>query len=328
VRSTHTVAPPLAASADGAWRQQPERGSGLLLRWMAFVSLRAGRPFGRIILRLIASYYFLFAPRARRFMRRYLRRALGREPRAGDRFRHILSFATSIHDRVYLLAGRSELFEVTVHGEPQMRAVLARGCGAVLLGAHVGSFEIVRIVGALRAGVNVTMAMYPDNARKLNAMLQAIAAPNPPEFIAVGQLDSMLRTRERLDQGALIGMLADRRLDEDEASMPVIFLGATARFPLGPMRIAAALRAPVVFICGLYQGGNRYHLVFEPLADFSAIDRSERAAAIDSAVRRYVELLERCCRSDPYNWYNFYDFWEEGEHPSALNTAAGSNRSA
>jgi predicted LPLAT superfamily acyltransferase len=294
---------------------------------MAFVSLRLGRRFGRVILYLIAGYYFLFAPRARRCMRRYLRRALGREPRALDRFRLIFSFATSVHDRVYLLAGRSELFQVTVCGEPAMRAVVARARGAVLLGAHVGSFEIVRIVGALRAGVSVTMAMYPHNARKINAMLQAIAPVHAPEFIAVGQLDSMLRLRERLDQGALIGMLADRRFDEDEASIRLPFLGAEVRFPLGPMRIAAALAAPVVFLCGLYQGANRYHVVFEPLADFSAVTRSERAAAIEAAVRRYVELLERCCRADPYNWYNFYDFWEE-DRPSAPAAHAPSGRPA
>jgi predicted LPLAT superfamily acyltransferase len=318
-----------AAAADNAWRRQPERGSRLLLFWMAFLSLRLGRRFGRLMLHVIAGYYFLFAPRARRWMRRYLRRALGREPRARDRFRHVLSFATSIHDRVYLLADRSALFQVTISGEAQMRAVLARGHGAVLLGAHVGNFEIVRITGALRAGVTVTMAMYPGNARKLNAMLRALApGSNPPEFIEVGQLDSMLRIRERLDQGALIGMLADRRFDSDEASIPVTFLGTAARFPLGPMRIAAALAAPVVFICGLYQGGNRYHVVFEPLADFATIARSERAAAIEAAVRRYVELLEQCCRSDPYNWYNFYDFWEEGDPKSAALIEPGVNRPA
>lgn len=327
MRRTH-IAASAAPRSDAAWRRQPERGSALLLRWMAFVSLRLGRRFGRVILYAIVGYYFLFAPRARRWMRRYLRRALGREPRARDRFRHLLSFATSIHDRVYMLAGRSELFRVTVSGEPHMRALLARGRGVILLGAHVGNFEIVRIVGALRAGVTVTMAMYPDNARKLNAMLRAIAPVGAPEIVAVGQLESMLRIRERLDQGGLIGMLAERRFEADQASIPISFLGATARFPLGAMRIAAALAAPVVFICGLYRGGNRYHVVFEPLADFWAVGRGERAAAAEAAVRRYAELLEHCCRSDPYNWYNFYDFWEEGDPKAIAAGESGLNRSA
>lgn len=321
--------PPSAPSGtDAAWRHQPERGSPLLLSWMASVSLRLGRRLARFILYPVAGYYFVFAPRARRCMRRYLRRALGREPRARERFRQLFSFATSIHDRIYLLAGRSDLFQVTVAGEAQIRAAVARGGGVVLLGAHVGSFEIVRSVGALRAGVSVTMAMYPDNARKLNAMLAAIDPPDPPECIAVGQLDSMLRIRARLEQGALIGMLADRRFDEHEPSISLPFLGAPARFPLSPMRIAAALGAPVVFICGLYRGGNRYHVLFETLADFSTLARSERAATIEAGVRRYVELLEQCCRADPYNWYNFYDFWDEASHAPAGATEPAAKHSA
>ena len=66
------------------WRRRPERGSSILLRVMAWLSLRCGRGLGHPILHLIASYYFLFAPRARRHMRTYLRRALGREPGAAD----------------------------------------------------------------------------------------------------------------------------------------------------------------------------------------------------------------------------------------------------
>jgi predicted LPLAT superfamily acyltransferase len=311
---------PATRGEQANWWRRPERGSRLLLSWMAFVSLRLGRPLGRVILYGIAAYYFLFAPSVRRHMRGYLRRALGREPRARDRFRLILGFATSIHDRLYLLAGRYELFEVTVTGEDRILELLARPGGALLLGAHLGNFELVRIAGERRAGLTVTMAMYADNARKVNAILAAVAPANPPEFITVGHIDSMLRIRERLDAGALIGMLADRRLG-DEPSLPVTFLGATAHFPISPMRVAAMLATRAVFMCGLYRGGNRYHVIFEPVADFSHTPRAERQAAIEAAVRRYAAVLERCCRTDPYNWYNFFDFWEEGRSEQTPSTA-------
>jgi predicted LPLAT superfamily acyltransferase len=301
--------PPEVAPAASDWRHRRERGSQLLLLAMAFVSLRLGRRVSRSVLYLIAGYYFLFAPSARRPMQDYLRRALGRAPRARDRFRLIMSFATTSHDRLYLLAGRYQLFEVTVAGEDLIRAALARPGGAFLMGAHLGNFEVIRVVGQLRAGVNVTMAMYADNAHKANAMFAAVAAANPPEFIEVGHLDSMLRIQERLSRGALIGMLSDRRFGA-EPSMPVTFLGGSARFPINPMRVAAMLRARVMFICGLYRGGNRYHVVFEPVADFSSTTAAERQSAIEAAVRRYVALLEGCCRTDPYNWYNFFDFWD------------------
>jgi predicted LPLAT superfamily acyltransferase len=105
--------------------------------------------------------------------------------------------------------------------------------------------------------------------------------------------------------------LADRTFD-DAAAESVAFLGQPALFPSGPMRVAAALRCPVIFMAGLYRGGNRYHVVFQPLADFSQLTRDARQAAVRGAIERYVALLEEACRRDPYNWFNFYDFWHHG----------------
>jgi predicted LPLAT superfamily acyltransferase len=50
-------------------------------------------------------------------------------------------------------------------------------------------------------------------------------------------------------------------------------------------------------------------VVFEPLAEFSATPPGQRQAAIEAAIARYAALLEHYCRSDPYNWFNFFDFW-------------------
>ena len=302
---------PLAAHGQGAvaeWRRRPERGSTTMLRIMAWLSMRLGRARGRLFLYLIGGYFFLFAPKARRTMRDYLRRALGREPDAADRFRHIMAFATAIHDRVYLLAERFDLFDVSIQGEALMQQVIARGEGAILMGAHMGSFELLRWVGKEHAGPELVMTMYEDNALKMNSVLAALVPRHPPEIIALGRIDAMLRIRARLEQRALVGMLADRGL-ADENVLPVSFLGATAYFPTGPMRAAAMLKRRVVFMLGLYRGGNRYHVVFEPLADFSATPQEQRTAAIAAAITRYAGLLEQYCRSDPYNWFNFFDFW-------------------
>jgi predicted LPLAT superfamily acyltransferase len=297
-----------AAIEPAAWRRRPERGSELLLRAMARLSLRWGRAPLRPLVHLIAAYYFLFAPRARGAMRAYLRRALGRRPGARDRYRLILAFATTIQDRLFLLAGRREQFQISLEGEGLIRAAIRSGAGALLFGAHMGSFEILRSLADIEPGLEVAMAMYEDNARKLNAALAAAEARDPPRIIALGQVDAMLRLRESLDRGALVGVLADRTLT-DGASLPVEFLGATARLPLGPFRAAALLRRKVLFMLGLYRGGAHYHIVFAPLADFTTIEAAERPAAIEAALRHYALLLERHCRADPYNWFNFFDFW-------------------
>ena len=137
--------------------------------------------------------------------------------------------------------------------------------------------------------------------------MQALA-PARQDVISLGQLDTMLAIAQRIEDGAWVGMLADRTL-ADEPLQSVQFLGRTAHLPTGPMRAAALLRCPVIFMLGLYRGANRYHVVFEPLADFTDLAGAAREAQIEQAVARYAALLERYCRSDPYNWFNFFDFW-------------------
>jgi predicted LPLAT superfamily acyltransferase len=293
------------------WVTHRERGSMTLLRIMTFLSLRLGRQGSRPFLHLIAAYFFTFAPTARRHDRAYLRKALGREPTAADRYRHVLSFATTIHDRVYLLRNQFDLFDITIAGEAMVQEAEETGRGAFLMGSHVGSFEMIRAIGRQRPGMRVAMAMYEDNARQINAMLEAINPNAATEVIALGRLDAMLKIQDYLDQGRFVGVLGDRTLG-NEASMRVDFLGQPARFPVGAMRAAAIMRRRVIFMIGLYRGRNRYHVAFERLADFSAVDPRQREAAVQQAITRYAALLEKYVRGDPYNWFNFFDFWRGG----------------
>jgi predicted LPLAT superfamily acyltransferase len=298
-------------TTGASWTQKPERSNLAILRFMVWLSLRLGRRASRIVLYGIAAYFLVFAPAARRASRAYLARALGRRPKVADGFRHVLSFATTIHDRVYLLNERFDLFDIEIVGEDLIRAAGVSGQGVLLMGAHHGSFEAMRALGRQRNDPVITVLMYEENARMVNATLAAINPLATQDIIPLGRMDSMLQAQEKLAAGHVVGMLADRGLGDDP-KRAVDFLGAPAPFPIGPFRVAAMLRRPVLFMVGLYLGGNRYRINFEPLADFSTVGRDQRDAAITEAQRRYVEQLERYCREAPYNWFNFYDFWQDG----------------
>lgn len=281
----------------------------LMLRLMTWISLRLGRRAGRVVLHLIASYFLLFAPASRHASSNYLRRALGRPPRWRDLYRHFFTFAATIHDRIYLVNRRFELFDFEVHGEDTLRRLLAGGKGLFLMGAHLGSFEAIRALGRKDTDLRVAMVMHEDNAQKINAMLAAINPEAVQDIIGLGHIDSMLKVRERLDEGCVVGMLADRTPGNDTL-VPVQILGARANLPSGPFRMAALLRRPVVFMTGLYLGGNRYAIHFDALADFSTVLRGGRDAALEAAITRYAALLDQYCRQAPYNWFNFFDFWQ------------------
>ncbi len=306
-RPTRVTAETAAVPAD--WARTAERGSQTLLRLMTWLSLRLGRAATRQILHGIALYFLLFAPRARFHARHYLSRVLGRTAGVADVYRQILTFATTVHDRVFFLNGRYDAFEVAIEGEALVRAANARGEGAFLMGAHLGSFEVIRSVGHQQVGLEVAMAMYPDNARKITAILGAINPALNADIVELGHVSAMLEIRSRLEAGSFVGMLGDRSPGGEE-SEPVMFLGSPAEFPTGPMRVAAMLRRPVFFIAGLYVGRNRYRVVFEPVADFTNVAPAARPAAVRAAVHAYAAIVERYCREAPYNWYNYFDFWK------------------
>ena len=154
--------------------------------------------------------------------------------------------------------------------------------------------------------------MYEENARKLNAVLDAIKPDLAPQVIALGKVDSMLKVEQALARGDFVGMLGDRTISPAKARSRARFSATPAQFPLGPIRLAAMLERPIVLMFGLYRGGNRYDIHFEKLGESGRTSGAPRNAHLEQAVQRYVARLEHYCRSAPYNWFNFYDFW----HPS------------
>jgi predicted LPLAT superfamily acyltransferase len=294
-----------------AWAARGERGAMAAIRLIVWIALHLGRSTTRLLLYPICLYFFAFSRASRSASGDYLRRALGRAPRLGERFKHYHCFAACLLDRVYLLNNQLDLFEVHAEDEDIAKTEIARNEGCFLFGAHLGSFEILRALGHRQPGLKLSLLMYEKNARKINSVLNAINPDSALEVIALGQSGSMLAVAQRLDQGHVIGVLADRGLSlEDEEHLCVDFLGKPARFPVGPFRLASILQRRVVLMVGLYRGGWRYEVYFERLADFTDLPREAREEAVAQAIRHYVGRLEHYARLAPYNWFNFYDFWQ------------------
>jgi predicted LPLAT superfamily acyltransferase len=288
------------------WLEQRERGSVIGIRLIVGLALWVGRPTARLVLYPICLYFLLFSAKPRAGSRKYLALVLKRPPSLADLFRHYFTFAAVVLDRFFLLKDRHELFETRIHGEEELLQTISLGQGCLLLGAHLGSFEILRARGANQ--VDVGLMMYEDNARMVNSVAKAINPALVDSVIPLGRVDSLFKVQERMNRTSCVGMLGDRTLSE-EGQIRVEFLGEAAFFPPAPFRIALALKRPVVLMLGLYRGGNRYELYFEKLFEPADVGRGKRAAVIEDAVRLYAQRLEHYCRRAPYNWFNFYDFW-------------------
>jgi predicted LPLAT superfamily acyltransferase len=305
-----------ASQNTSDWTARPERSNLLALRTIAWIATRLGRSVARLVLHPIALYYLLFAPTARVASQRYLDRALGRRASWRDLYRHVHAFASVALDRIWFAAGRMDLFDMPISGGAVMEQALAEGRGVYLLGAHIGSFEALHAVGLSHPGLPVAMVMYPQNARMIHTVLQALAPDFDVSIIPIGQRGSALAIRDFLDKGGLTGLMGDRYIPSEgvqENSITLPFLGRETRFTDGPVRLAMMLKRRVVFMVGLYRGGRRYEVRFEELADFRVppADPAAREALVRTTVAAYVQRLEALCREAPYNWFNFYDFWHE-----------------
>ena len=290
------------------WRAQRERGSRLLMRVIAMLALKAGRPVARAFLYPICAYFLLFSRIARAASRDYLRRALDRPPTWRERFHHYHCFARQILDRVHLLSGDVDRFDCAIEGFDVFDAAVGRGRGVLLVGAHLGSFEMMRVLALARCPIRVRVLMYEANAEKLASVLAPLNTDVSRQIIALGRRETMLEVRDALARGEVVGLLADRVVAGDRVRY-CRFLGALAPFAEGPFVLAAALGVPVVFFSAVQAGDDRYRVRFEPFADRVELPRGKRDAALQQGCQRYAAWLEAGCREAPYNWFNFYDFW-------------------
>jgi len=296
-----------------AWLAERERGSRCLMAALAWATLKLGRAFGRFFLPPISLYFVAFGPRSRAASAAYLARMFGRPARLSEVYRHIHTFATTVHDRVPMLAGRLGTLRLAIEGEELIHvARREEGRGCVLVGAHLGSFEVLRAIADRRDDVSVKILMETRNAARIQSVFGRIQPASADWIIPMGAATTLLTVKETLERGDVVGILADR-VWRNERTMAVPFLGGLARFPLGPFRLAKALAAPVVVGVGLYRGGNRYELYFERLDLPGECQSTDAAAVVPRLVLRYAARLEHYCRLAPYNWFNFYDFWGDGE---------------
>lgn len=291
-----------------AWLAVPERGSRLAIGLITALTLALGRGATRWLLHPICLYFYAFSPRARRASHAYLTRVLGRAPGTADVLRHFHTFAATLHDRLFFLRGRFDAFDVAVQGGSEVDNLLGRGNGCLLLGSHLGSFEVLRMFGRFSGNYRINSVMHEANDANTRRAFARLASGFSDGVIHPGKPDTMLRVKECLDRGEIVGMLGDRPFGASKVRAR-IFLGSMAPFPLGPWLLAAMLGVPVVLFFGLYRGGSRYELIFEALSEGKSVPRAERLATAEHWLERYVARLEHYTREAPYNWFNFYDFW-------------------
>jgi predicted LPLAT superfamily acyltransferase len=279
--------------------------------------MHLGRPVARCILYPITLYYLFFATQQRRASRLYLKRVLARPPGWLDVARHIHCFASTILDRVYLITGQFDKLNITFPTENMPLKFASSGRGCILLGSHVGSFEVLRSYAVKKCPLPIKILMHEGQTPMV---MQALHALNPSLSETIMQLsdtvNSLLKVKEAVDSGYAVGMLGDRITgDANEKTVRCTLLGSEVLLPTVPVLIAASLKVPLIVFFGIYTGGNRYEIHFDLLSEHITLSRKYRQQEIQELTQKYADMLEKHILARPYNWFNFYDYWQDDKHP-------------
>jgi len=318
----------LRGERQGSWHERKERGSELGMRIVVWLYRALGEPFARALVVGIVAYFFVTDPAGRRVSRAYLERvrragggdaALPASPGLRHVFRHYMAFGLSILDRVGFWLGRRDAFALEVEGGEELDRVVADGRGAIVLGAHLGSFDVMRLHGAAASPIDIHILMYTRHAPRINRIFERLDQASGASGARVrvipivpGSFHHALEARACVERGQVVAVLADRpQPGALGRTCDVDLLGGRARLPRGPFALARALGCPVLLMQGIRLGWRRYQIRVVRLPDVrrSGGERavSPRDAAIAGIAQQYAHWLGEGCKAAPYQWFNFHD---------------------
>lgn len=298
--------------ARAEWSELREAGSTRQLRFMRFLGLHAPEVITAPLLWLIALVFVAGTSRpSTKASKEFLRRALGRTPTFWERHRHALVFGRVFFERVTLLADGTDNVQISMIGSDVVTQQVNAGRGAILLGAHLGSFEALRAIDRQLPGLSVRYLMFPEHAENSTKLLGALNPEVADRVISLADGPmAMIQVHEALQNGDFVAFLGDRVPNEETKSkVRVPFLDGEIQIPTSPYEVSMALGVPIILSFAIWQSPGCYRAEFSRLYDGDKISRGERRDKVQELAENYASVLEDHCRRNPFNWFNFFDIW-------------------
>ena len=313
----------VGSTRRGAWTGIAERGSLRALRLICWIYGKFGRRAVMVLLTPIVAYFFVTGGDARRASMDYLRTlwatpngraSLGEPPRWRHAFRHLYEFAENIVDSMIVWSGDGERIRIDEQGSEHLLELVREGRGGLLLSAHHGSSDMLRVLSK-QTGIVLNVLSFTRHAARINAFFDQLQPGLRMRLIHFepGSISVALEIKAAIARGEFVGILGDRVWESERGrSVPIPFLGRSTRFPLGPFLLQATLGCPMLLSTCVRTGHGRYAASTELFAPATVIPRCERVQYAEALVHRYAAALERECARNPYQWFNFFDFWRDG----------------
>ena len=264
-----------------------------------------GLPLAYFLLRFVASYYLLFSFKTFRSSWHFYRKIM-----RFNFFKSIVSIyqsyynlGVSLLDKFASMAGIKTNFTFECEGEYYLHDMAAAGRGGILISGHLGNWDIA---GYMLKNVDTitNIVVYEGEARQIKQYMDKFAGTPPYNIISIKEdMSHIFQIAAAVQRNEFICIHGDR-FTEGTKTLEATFLGEKALFPAGVFQIAHKLKTPYTFVYSLKEGKRHYH--------FSTEKPKISTVGPQEILKEYISTLERKTKQYPTQWFNFYNFWEEG----------------
>lgn len=280
------------------------RGSPLGIKIITALYRRFGYRAVKWIVWLVALFYAA-ASRKRRYALYSYYRAVGVPASFSSYVRHIYAFALTIFDRFIAKEGMQEgTIEVERVNVGAFKALCSSG-GIVILSHHGNWAQSFKIFQTFDITLNIVMAEAMDE--ELEGMEKIAEANRRINIISMKKgMQAVIDIANAIRNREIVIMMVDRILHDDK-TVEVNFFGKKALLNSGAFEIARMRDTPMLGLDIARDGDEKIKVIF---SDLIASKRAEKTKSIPDLAQQYADFLEGVVRNYPWQWFNFYDFWE------------------
>jgi phosphatidylinositol dimannoside acyltransferase len=257
---------------------------------------------------VMTGFFFFFAAPARRAIVRNLAVVLPGSSSIANHFRAfrtLLNFAWTITEAAKFRLTETE-FRYEIIG-PENLEQLAATRGAIVMTAHMGSYDLGAALFARKCGreIQIVRAPEPDqlSARHLDESVQQIGAGgvkvayNTPGTLLSFDLLQALR------RGEIVSVQGDRVLAGDAEARGEMF-GQPVAVPAGPFTLALVAQVPIYPLFIARRGYRHYRII---VSDPISVTRTEASRDNDIAAgaAQWCRELERVVAQHWDQWFAF-----------------------
>ena len=275
-----------------------------------------GLPFAYFLLRFVVLYYLLFTSKSTKSLYFYFHKILKFNfyKSSINIYKNYFIFGQILLDKIAMMAGFKTNLTFDFDGEEHLRKMVENKTGGMLISAHIGNFEIAgHLLNRLNTKINIVM--LDAEHEKIKNLLSNYIKKNNVNIIAIKDDFSHIYDLNKAFENKEIICLHGDRFMPNSKTISTNFIGENANFPYGPFFLALRYNVPVSFVFAMKEKKKHYHFYASMSKTYKPdiLNQKNRDFYINKIIEEYITELEDKIKMYPAQWFNYYNFWEEGK---------------